>query len=342
MKDKIQIERNAFDMIRYYAALSVMLLHYTGYARIFSDQGTIVLTAIRSIVTFFPGVVVLFALSGFLITVSREQTHDAGLFFRKRVLRLFPELWVCTLFNLLVLSLLAFDRFDKSILIWLVTQILGIANTPSCLKDFATGSVNGALWTIFVELQFYLLILFCYKFLKKLSLYGWYALLAFSVFINLLAGHLAPILPSYMQKLLERSFFPYMIWFFIGVFCYMKRTILLPFLKKYCPLLFILYLILYQFDLLNHGYYCNILISILCPLITIGLAYLLPAFRINTDLSYSMFLYHWNILNLIVYFDLFQKLPWLLCLTLFIVSTLILAWCSTTFVGKRVRSHMRQ
>lgn len=36
MENKIQIKNNAFDYIRYYAALSVMLLHYTGYARIFS------------------------------------------------------------------------------------------------------------------------------------------------------------------------------------------------------------------------------------------------------------------------------------------------------------------
>ena len=338
MENKIQIKNNAFDYIRYYAALSVMLLHYTGYARIFSDQGKSVLSIVRDITLFFPGVVILFALSGFLISASREHTPDSKLFFRKRILRLFPELWVCTLFNLLLLTILVFDRFDKSILVWTVTQIFGIANTPSCLKDFATGSVNGALWTIFVELQCYLLILFTYHFLQKLSLRGWCILLMLCAFVNLLAGRLASILPSFMQKLLERTLFPYVIWFLIGVFCYTKRAILLPLLKKYCPLLFVIYLFLYIADIFQYGYYCSILISLLCPFIIIGLAYLLPAIRIKTDLSYGMFLYHWIVLNLLVHFNLFNKLPWLVCLILFIASTLVLSWCSTTFIGKAVRS----
>lgn len=342
MENKIQIKNNAFDYIRYYAALSVMLLHYTGYARIFSERGASILSGIRSVTLFFPGVVVLFSLSGFLISASRERTPDCKPFFRKRILRLFPELWGCTLFNLLLLSILVFDRFDKSIFVWTITQFFGIANTPSCLKDFATGSVNGALWTIFVELQCYLLILVAYRFLQKLSLRGWCILLMLCAFVNLLAGRLAPILPSFMQKLLERTLFPYVIWFLIGVFCYTKRTILLPLLKKYCPLLFVIYLLLYMTDLLHYGYYCSILISLLCPFITIGLAYLLPAIRIKTDLSYGMFLYHWIVLNLLVHFNLFNKLPWLVCLMLFIAFTLVLSWCSTTFIGKAFRSRAQR
>ena len=56
---------------------------------------------------------------------------------------------------------------DKSIFIWLLTQIFGIAYTPSCLKDFATGSVNGALWTIFTELQLYIILGIVYNWIKK-------------------------------------------------------------------------------------------------------------------------------------------------------------------------------
>ena len=68
---------------------------------------------------------------------------------------MYPELWACTIVNLTVVCLLAYKFLNKSILVWLGTQIFGIAYTPSCLKNFATGSVNGALWTIFTELQLY-------------------------------------------------------------------------------------------------------------------------------------------------------------------------------------------
>lgn len=336
----IQISKNAFDLLRYYAAFSVMLLHFTGYARIYTANGLSALSILRSIVLFFPGVVVLFSISGFLITASRERTPDPRLFFRKRILRLYPELWVCTLFHLLVLAILVPDRLDSGIFVWLVTQFFGIANTPDCLKTFATGSVNGALWTIFVELQFYFIILFCYRLLSRLSMVSWSILLALCVCINLLAGHLTPVLPSFAAKLLERSFLPYMLWFFIGVFCYMKKAVLLPFLRKYCLLFSLIYFLLYLSPILKNGYYCSILVSILCPIVTIGLAYLLPSLRIKTDLSYGMFLYHWIVLNLIIYFDLFRKLPWIVCLVIFMISTLLLSWCSTTFVGRAVRSHI--
>ncbi len=165
------------DCLRLYAAFSVMLLHFTGYFLILSEVPNPFLSAVRKLTLFFPGVVVLFAISGFLIAYSFERSRNHRGFFRKRILRLYPELWGCTLFNLIVLIVLVRDRLNGSILLWLATQIVGIANTPSCLKDFATGSVNGALWTIFVEIQMYILVFLFYRRLKKFNAGGWCLLL---------------------------------------------------------------------------------------------------------------------------------------------------------------------
>lgn len=84
-------------------------------------------------------------MSGFLIAASFERSKNKKEFYTKRVLRMYPELWVCTIVNLMVVCLLAFKSLDKSIFVWLGTQVFGIAYTPDCLKNFATGSVNGAL-----------------------------------------------------------------------------------------------------------------------------------------------------------------------------------------------------
>lgn len=330
MNTPISYEKNSFDIIRWYAAVAVMLLHYTGYFFIFSSQNSTALSTIRNIVVFFPGVIVLFSLSGFLVASSYERSGNRKLFFQKRVFRLFPELWICTIFNFLLLSVLTFRSFDKSIVIWLFTQIPGIANTPSCLKDFATGSVNGALWTIFVELQLYILTMFFYPILKKISIVLWGILLFLFAGLNLILGYLAPMTPSLFQKIIERSFLPYAFWFLAGMFCYIQRTRLLPLLKKACPFLAIAYFILYRCITEQPGYYCGIITSIFCPFITIGLAYLLPAFRLKIDLSYGLFLYHWIILNVLIHFNLISSLPWPVTLLLFISATLFIAYGSQT------------
>ena len=96
MEKKFVFKDNAFDLIRYWAAITVMLGHFTWKATAYV-QGDMVLNVIGIVSTFFPGVVVLFSMSGFLISASFERSKDKKEFFTKRVLRMYPELWVCTI-----------------------------------------------------------------------------------------------------------------------------------------------------------------------------------------------------------------------------------------------------
>ena len=150
-----QIDGNCFDLLRYWAALSVMFLHFTGFANL-NYSGSHLINGIRDVVTFMPGVVVLFSMSGFLIAASCERSSGRKQFFMKRIVRLYPELWMCTLVNVALLFILARERLDVTFVGWIISQIFGIANTPKCLAGFGTGSVNGALWTIFTEIQLYI------------------------------------------------------------------------------------------------------------------------------------------------------------------------------------------
>lgn len=74
-------QNNAFDLVRQWAAFCVMFLHYTGYALKLSNNGEGFMHVLRSIVSFFPGVVVLFSLSGFLISASYERSKTKKEFF---------------------------------------------------------------------------------------------------------------------------------------------------------------------------------------------------------------------------------------------------------------------
>lgn len=333
MEKKFIFKNNAFDLIRYWAAITVMLGHFA-WKVIPYAQGNIVLQEIGKVSTFFPGVVILFSMSGFLISASYERSKDKKEFFMKRVLRMYPELWVCTIVNLAVVCLLAYQLLDKSIWVWLGTQIFGIAYTPSCLKEFATGSVNGALWTIFTELQLYIVLGIVYRWIKKFNIKKWILLLGFLVICNLLADFVDGSLGGVVGKIIERFFLTYALWFFIGVFCYVQKDRLVPLLKNWIILLLLLGVICKCLPIAIPGYYTNIATGILLPLIVIGGGYSLPSIRISCDITYEIFLYHWIVLNVIIHLDLIDKLSWSVSLVVFCVVSFILAWLSWRFVGK--------
>lgn len=342
MKTGIDYEKNGFDILRYASAVSVMLLHYSSYSMILSDQAMGVMNAFRSAALLFPGVVVLFTVSGFLVSASYERAKSVKVFFRRRLLRIYPELWICTAVNLLVICILVPERLNRSILFWLVTQIFGIANTPACLKSFATGSINGVLWTIFTEVQLYVILGIVYPFLQKRKNGFWAVLLTVLAALNLACAQMAQRADGIVAKLIERSFFPYALWFFIGVFCYRKRQGILPLLKKMFVPLLVLYLLIAGRIGQLPGYYTNIVTSICLPFLTIGGGYFLPAVRMKADLSYGMFLYHWIVLNIIVWYDLMNRLAWYQSLLLFAAASLLAAgfscganrWCSRLFHKK--------
>ncbi|MBD5393097.1 MAG: acyltransferase [Lachnospiraceae bacterium] len=325
-----KFEKNGFDILRYMAALSVMMLHYSGYTMILStnlsEQAANIMNGIRHLALLFPGVVILFTMSGFLISASFERAGTRKEFFLRRVLRMYPELWICTIVNLAVVCILVPELLDGSMILWVGTQVFGIANTPDCLKTFATGSVNGALWTVFTEVQLYIVLGIVYPFLKKLKDKHWAILLMLLAVLNLILGIWDT--GGIISKLIERIFLPYAMWFFIGVFCYQRRQEILPVLKKaFLPML-IIYLIIESLNVEIPGYYADIATSILVPFMVIGAGYCLPKIRLKTDLTYGMFLYHWIILNIIVHYDLMNKLPWYAGMLLFLTGTVIAAAAS--------------
>lgn len=329
MAVKAEYEKNGFDILRYVAALSVMLLHYSSYAMILSRdlpaRAMAVMDKTRQIALLFPGVVILFAVSGFLVSASFERAGTRKEFFRRRVLRMYPELWICTAVNLAVICLLVPGLPARRMILWLGTQILGIANTPDCLKTFATGSVNGALWTVFTEVQLYIVLGIVYPRLQKLKNTHWAAVLIGLAALNLVCGEAAQDGAGMIPKLIERTCIPYALWFFTGVFCYQRRQKMLPVLKTaFLPCL-VVYLIIESADTGMPGYYTDIMTSILLPFLVIGCAYCLPGVRQKADLSYGMFLYHWIVLNIIVHYDLMNRLPWYAGLLLFLTGSVTAA-----------------
>ncbi|MFT5885854.1 MAG: peptidoglycan/LPS O-acetylase OafA/YrhL [Arcticibacterium sp.] len=152
-----QSRQNNFDLIRLLAAIQVMLYH----GLTFFNLGTPWQVPLRNIVSYFPGVPIFFAISGFLIYKSLERnSQDLKRYFKNRLIRIFPALWVCLLFTITLLFL-ANQITLSSILsapfaTWFLAQI-SIAQFYKIplLSNWGVGHPNGSLWSISVELQYY-------------------------------------------------------------------------------------------------------------------------------------------------------------------------------------------
>ncbi|MES2437648.1 MAG: acyltransferase [Verrucomicrobiota bacterium] len=155
--------QNNFDLIRLLAAAQVVVAHAIGHTDLVNHLpawGKSLFDALMLL----PGVPVFFVISGFLITKSYERNpSDLAGYFWRRGLRIFPALWVCLFFTLAALAAFGFLTTDflltKTFIAWLAGQVSFFQfYNPEHFRGFGIGVANGALWTITVELQFYIFV----------------------------------------------------------------------------------------------------------------------------------------------------------------------------------------
>ena len=148
-----------------------------------------------------------------------------------------------------------------------------------------------------------------------------------------------------IPKMIERIFLPYALWFFIGVYLNIHQEIWIPRLKKYIWPIFVLF-ILYRYSHIQIiGYYTDIATSICLPFITVGLAYKLGNIHIKPDLSYHLFLYHWIILNILVYYRYFEIWNIVQSMLVFFIASIgisLFSYYFCIYLTKLWKSHTTQ
>lgn len=106
-------------------------------------------------------------MSGLLIWLSVGRSKSYRQFLTKRFLRIFPELWVSVLVDILVIMALYRGWTAKSLILFGIGQGTVLQFwTPSALHGYGVGTPNGALWTMGVIIQFYIVVWFFYKIMK--------------------------------------------------------------------------------------------------------------------------------------------------------------------------------
>jgi peptidoglycan/LPS O-acetylase OafA/YrhL len=163
-------KHNNFDTLRLVAAASVVFSHSFLIADGTQDHEPLIwLTGNQSILGLV-GVFVFFAISGFLVTQSFEETGDAWRFLAKRALRIFPGLFVAASLSAFVLAPLVtslplgfyLSRLEpyqyvvgNTLLDQTVHELPGVR-----FVDNQVGlEINGSLWTLRYEFVMYLMVL---------------------------------------------------------------------------------------------------------------------------------------------------------------------------------------
>jgi peptidoglycan/LPS O-acetylase OafA/YrhL len=158
---------NNFDLIRLLAALQVAMVHIITHLQPSVPGVAVIDFALR----LFPGVPVFFVISGFLISRSFEQASSLKQYCRNRCLRIFPAMWICLLVSVGAMMVCGASSIGAATttdwLVWWAAQMSAFQSYwPQYLQSFGVGQLNPSLWTIPVELEFYLLLPGIYSLLR--------------------------------------------------------------------------------------------------------------------------------------------------------------------------------
>lgn len=327
---------NNFDLIRIVTATLVLINHSLSHLELETP-------GFYTVIQQFPRVPMFFIMSGYLLSASFERNGELKNYFTNRLLRIYPGLWACLIFTVIVFALAGVNFMNKEAIPWFITQVLGVIWTPAFLNDFGFGSYNGSLWTIVVELQFYLALpviyfvgtLFSEKFIKSKKTGNLYFYILFG-----LSFVLAMVLKYYfnygsdsspMEKSIRYSILPHAYIFMAGIL--LQRWKIFDSKLIYGKgLYWALGYLAYVYLLPNSDIKSLVQMLILAPC-TIAIAYSLPGIATkylkNMDLSYGVFMYHGMLLTVLVEFNMIGSYWYLLLV--FVVSY-ILAYLSYRFV----------
>jgi len=328
LSERTDSRNNNFDILRFFAALQVLILH--GVLLFGNDN--------KNWFVDLNGVAVFFVISGFLVTRSWCDNPNIFAFLKKRILRIFPALITVVLFTALILGPLvttlplkeyfadsAFFNYFKNIFLYEIYHLLPGVFQNNPLNE----SVNASLWTLPLEFFMYCLIAIfgITKILNKKYFHFVFVLLTISLFY--VFTHIYIIKWTYIQ------FVDFLSLFFIssGFYIYREKIILSFPLFLVCLAIFLSGMIVsYKIDVVFE--YFRLLTL---PYMIIYIAYCKIPYINNFgkygDFSYGIYLWAYPVSQTLIYFwqDKFNIFTYIV--SVFFI-TLFIAVLSFKFIEK--------
>ncbi|MFA6260096.1 MAG: acyltransferase [Bacteroidia bacterium] len=331
-------KENNFDLLRLFAAMQVLVFHTFGHFVIDLNNtgGKLV-----NYFSWYPGVLMFFTISGFLIASSLDRNSNIRKYIKNRFLRIYPALWFCFLLTLVLLFSFRIislaDLSNIQVIKWILTQISFLQFwTPDILRPWGVGTPNGSLWTIPVEIQFYI-VLPIIMMVRGWKLYVRFIVLAilsltFNYFMGQTNTH------SVLYKLMGVTIMPYLWCFLTGSFIYHAWDRV----KKYLEGKAIYWFIGFNAYVLITGFIpaywpalSQVVSNLLLSFLTISIAFSyrnMNKILSGNDISYGIYIYHMLVINTFVHLGFIRELSYVFYA---IMATTFISFLSWRFIESR-------
>lgn len=346
MIDRQVFRINNFDLLRLIAALQVALNHAIEILEVQPSEAT------RAFIYFtylFPGVPIFFFISGFLISKSFESNSNFFYYIKNRMLRLFPGLLLCVSLSFVLIYASGYMHESGAgvgdwITLYIAKTTIFQSYNPDFMRAYGDGVLNGSLWTVTVEIQFYLLVPVLYSIIMLWSKKSSNYILLLLIVIFLIINRIYTNVPDEYQghiifKLTRISFLPWFYMFLVGVFVQRNFEIFYRYLVNKFVLIFVVYLLVSFVSLkfnLGLGNNVNPVVFLLLAITSFSFSYsyigLSQKILNDNDISYGVYIYHMPIVNLFVYTGVSGQMHYVLFALLI---TFILSLVSWRFVEKK-------
>jgi len=337
----IKIPRNNnFDAIRLLLAVTVFVVHAAGLTGL--ETFKVVASYLNS--TF--AVYSFFVVSGFLIFMSYENTDSNLSFFSKRFFRIFPGYAFVILFVAISFGLISTYSYNvyfsydwlKYLFFNLITLNFLESTLPGVFSTNTVQSVNGALWTIKIEVMFYLSVPIISLFFKRNKI-STILIILFLISIGYYEGlrYLADIKDDSLYLLLAKQLPGQLSFFVVGASIYYYFSHFSKYAHAYLVLGVILFILYSKFEIW-------FILSIAIGLLVIYFATIFRYcgnFGKFGDLSFGIYIWHFPIIQVFINFNFFKLSPFFSTVSL-ILTVLLFSVFSWNFIEKpflRKKSH---
>ncbi|MEO7860988.1 MAG: acyltransferase, partial [Nitrospirales bacterium] len=278
-------------------------------------------------------------------------------FFINRALRLYPGLIACVAFTIVVVMVSGYlhgkgvQWFELGLLFLAKITVFQFYN-PEFMRAYGDGVLNGSLWTITVEIQFYLLIpvLFFLLSRKPPQCTANCALVVLTIVFFIL-NRLYAVLPdmvdkSLITKLIGVSFVPWFYIFLLGVLAQRNFELFHTYVAGKFYLMFPLYLVsAYMLSGIGSafGNNSNPVVAVLLVLTVFSFAYSMPTLSTKVlrgnDMSYGIYIYHMPVVNLLLYSELYRKTEYGFVALMACILLGAISWLTVEKPALRLKRH---
>ena len=344
---------NNFDLLRLLAALQVAIIHAVELLHLHPG---IIFKQILYFLFLFPGVPIFFFTSGFLISKSYENNHRIHEYVQNRVLRLYPGLFACVTLSFLLIYISGYmASTGKSASQWSLLYIAKITfvqfYNPDFMRAYGDGVLNGALWTISVELQFYVLVPLLYFLFKLKKTVNANRTLLILIAVFLILNMVYTRIPgeyrhTILFKLIRVSFIPWFYMFLTGIivqrnFEFFHKLLSNKFIFIFPVYCFVGYLaIAYHLELGNE---INPVVFAFLFMCVFAFSYshsgLAKKLLKGNDISYGVYIYHSPMINFFLYSGYTGKISYAALALAIAIMIAMISWILIERNSLKLKKH---